>query len=83
MNEVYYLLISGVLALFIEWLISFWLRTSEKQSCIEAKKILSKHGLTPRMYLATIGVEDEELRKALCKYTGYIVLDKNSVVVGK
>lgn len=83
MHEAYYLIAGGVLALMIKWLIDSWMCMGEMQRRRNAEKILSKNGLKPHMYLASIGIENKELRRALSEYTGQIVLNSKGFVVGK
>src|SRR5690606_36586620 len=51
----------------------------------QAREVLKRHGLTPQLYLASVGVDDLELRAALDEFSfaGYIITDKEGNIVGK
>lgn len=59
--------------------------TEEVRRRYEAEKVLATHGMLAHRYLATVGTEDRELRRALDQFafTGHIVLDRHGGVVGK
>lgn len=59
------------------------LRNKQRQA--SATQVLKNHGLTPQLYLATIGEEDSELRGALdaFAFTGHIITNAKGEVVGK
>lgn len=50
-----------------------------------AKALLANRGLSPQLYLATIGETDPTLRSALDTFAsaGYIIIDGRGEVVGK
>lgn len=85
MNELL-LLFSGVLLAWLaDWLFGFWRRNQDEARQREAKLILNRHGLSPQLYLASIGEKDQELRSALdtFAFTGHVILDSKGQVVGK
>lgn len=85
MNELIWLSTGIALALAMDWLIRFWLRSQAKKRRSEAVAVLKKHGLTPQLYLATFGVKDADLRRALDEfaYSGHIIMNAKDEVVGK
>jgi hypothetical protein len=84
MNELLLLTGGAILALGMDWLFRFWRRGHADQRRSEAVAILRKHGLTPQLYLAAVGVEDPELRRTLDEfaYSGHIVVNARHEVVG-
>lgn len=85
MNEMLMLCSGALLAVMADWLFRFLRRRQEDSRIRDARMILKRHDLTPRLYLATIGEEDQELRSALAAFacTGYIITDSKGRVVGK
>jgi hypothetical protein len=85
MDELIWLSTGVALALGTDWLFRFWRRSQASQRRSEAVAVLKKHGLSPRLYLATIGVDDDELRNALDEfaYSGHIIINSKDEVVGK
>jgi len=85
MNDLVLLVSGGVFALMMDWLHRFWLRSQGNLKRSEALAVLKRHGLTPQLYLATIGVEDTELRNALDEFafSGHIIMNNEDEVVGK
>lgn len=85
MNEMLMLFSGALLAWMANWLFSFWRRSQEDSRRRDARLLLKRHGLTPQLYLATIGEEDLELRYALdaFAFTGHIITDSKGQVVGK
>lgn len=75
----------ALLAWMADWLFSFWRRSQEDSRRRDARQILKRHGLTPHLYLATIGEDDQGLRSALdtFTFTGHIITDSKGQVVGK
>jgi hypothetical protein len=64
----------------------WWARRREERRRREgAVAVLRARGLRVGAYFATIGVEDEELRQALCVVApvGHIVVDARGGVIGK
>lgn|SRR5690554_6542244 len=85
MNALLMLFTGMLLAWLADWLFRFWRRSQEGAMRRDARLILKRHGLTPQLYLATIGEEDQELRSALDSFafTGHIITDSKGQVVGK
>lgn len=85
MNELLWLGCGVLLAEMAQWLIRFWRQSEDRQRLAKATQVLKNHGLTPQLYLATIGEEDAELRAALdvFVFTGYIITNTKGDVVGK
>lgn len=85
MNELLWLLYGALLLSMADWLIRFWRRAEEARRKSDAAKVLKSHGLTPQLYLATIGGEDPELRDALdvFAFTGHVITNAKGDVVGK
>lgn len=85
MNELIWLSSGAAFAWAMDWLFRFWQRSQSDQRQSEALAVLKKHGLSPRLYLATIGVDDAELRRALAElaYSGHIIMNAKDEVVGK
>lgn len=84
MEELIWLSTGAVLALAMGWLVRFWQRRRADQRRSEAVAVLKKHGLSPRLYLATIGVDDDELSRALDEfaYSGCIIVNAKDEAVG-
>ncbi len=74
-----------VVTVGVEWIYSFWQTAERAHRRADAKKLLAKNGLYPSLYLATIGIEDHELRSALDEYAfhGYIIFNSGGAVVGR
>ena len=84
MSEPIWLATGVILGLAMEWLCRFWRRSQADQRRSEAVAVLKKHGLSPQLYLATIGVKDDDLRRALDEfaYSGHIIMNSKDEVVG-
>jgi len=85
MNELLLLGCGVLLAEIAQWLIRFWRQREDRQRRAKARQVLNNHGLTPQLYLATIGEDDAELRAALdaFAFTGHIITNAKGEVVGK
>ncbi|EEU4336167.1 hypothetical protein FAR59_004633 [Escherichia coli] len=85
MNELLWLGCGFLLATMAHWLLRLWRQSEDRQRRQIAKQVLKNHGLTPQLYLATIGEEDLELRSALdaFAFTGHIITNAKGEVVGK
>lgn len=85
MNELIWLVSGVLLSLLFDWIIRLWRQRESRQRRTKAELVLKKHGLTPQLYIASIGIEDAELIEALytLPLTGYILLDANGKIVGK
>lgn len=85
MSELLLLGCGALLAVMTDWLLRFWCQSEDRQRRANAEQVLKKHGLTPHLYLATIGEDDPELRSALDAFacTGHIITDVKGKVVGK
>lgn len=85
MNELLWLGCGVLLATMVDWLLRFWRQSEDRQRRAKAKQVLKNRGLTPQLYLPTIGEENLELRSALdaFTFTGYIITNDNGEVVGK
>lgn len=66
-------------------LMAIWTRTQARHRRADATAVLKAHGLTPVLYLATFGVEDAELRRALDEFTfsGHIIQTSEGNVIGR
>ncbi len=85
MNELLWLGCGVLLAAIADWLLRFWRQRQNMEKLADARQILKNHGLTPQLYLATIGEDDPSLRKAIDAYafTGHIITNAHGDVVGK
>lgn len=85
MNELIWLSTGLIFALATDRLFRFWQRSQADQRRREAVAVLKKHGLSPQLYLATIGVDDDELRSALDEfaYSGHIIMNTKNEVIGR
>lgn len=85
MSELLWLGCGVLLTMMADWLLRFWRQSEDGRRRANAKKVLDKHGLTPQLYLATIGEDDPELRSALdaFAFTGHIIMNAKGEVVGK
>ncbi len=85
MNELLWLFYGVLLAGLVGGLFGLWRRSEDSRRRIHAAQVLKKYGLTPQLYLATIGDEDPELRSALgaFAFTGQVITNANGEVVGK
>lgn len=80
------LIVAGMcFALWIDWCFSFWRNAENNRHRQEAEKVLAAHGMSTHSYLATVGIEEEDLRAALDRFafTGHIILDRQGNVIGK
>jgi len=66
------------------WL-RFWLRHRADQRRADAGAVLKSHGLTPVLYVPTVGIEDPSLRNAMDEFafSGHIIMNAEGQVVGK
>jgi hypothetical protein len=85
MNELLWLGCGVLLAVMADWLLRLWRQSENMEKLVNARQVLKNHGLTPQLYLATIGEDDPELRTAIDAYafTGYIITNAKGEVVGK
>lgn len=85
MNVLLWLGCGVLLAEVVHGLIRFWRRGDDGQKRAKATQVLKTHGLTPQLYLATIGENDAELRAALdtFAFTGHIITNAQGGIVGK
>nr|WP_313658796.1 hypothetical protein [Achromobacter ruhlandii] len=85
MHEIPWLVLGLILGAWADWICRSWRRRTQTLKRSHAEKILLKNGLTPQLYLPTIGDHDVELRTALDEFSfsGYIITDARSEVVGK
>ena len=84
MNELILLSTGAIFALAMDRLFGVWQRIQAAQRRSEAVAVLKRHGLSPQLYLATIGVDDAELRRALDEFafSGHIIMNTEDEVVG-
>lgn len=84
MNALIWLSTGAVFALAMDWLFRFWQRSQAAQRRSESVAVLKKHGLSPQLYLASIGIDDADLRRALDEfaYSGHIIMNAKDEVVG-
>jgi hypothetical protein len=75
----------AMIVLTANWLLTIWRRTQARRRRADAAAVLKLHGLTPVLYLATTGVEDAGLQRALDEYAfhGYIIQSADGKVVGR
>lgn len=89
MNELIWLSIgvsTGIaLTWAADWLFRFWQSIQANKRRCEARAILKRHGLSLQLYLATIDIDDAELRRAVNEFalSGYIIMNSKDEVVGK
>jgi len=85
MNGLLWLVCGVLLAEAAQWLIRFWRQGDDRQRRAKATQVLKTHGLTPQLFLATIGEDDAELRAALdaFAFTGHIITNAKGEGVGK
>lgn len=84
LTNLMFFLAGVVLSCWIVWLIRFLRSSEESLQRGEANRILAANRMASFTYMASLGVEDPELRNALAKLegTGKIVLDERGSVVG-
>ena len=58
MNGLLWLVCGVLLAEAAQWLIRFWRQGDDRQRRAKATQVLKTHGLTPQLFLATIGEDD-------------------------
>lgn len=85
MSELLWLVCGVLLAAMADWLFRFWRQNEDMQRRANAKQALKNHGLTPKLYLATVGEEDLELRSALdaFAFTAHIITNAKGEAIGK
>lgn len=68
----------------MEWLIDIPARRDARTRRQDARSVLRKHGLTPRLYLPRLSSADDELEHALTEYAtvGYVVFNAKGEIVG-
>ncbi|OCG83447.1 hypothetical protein LMG667_17455 [Xanthomonas euvesicatoria] len=74
-----------LLAEIADWLLRLWRQNEDRQRRQGAEQVLKARGLTPQLYLASVGEEDPELRSALNVFASnrYIITNTKGEVVGK
>lgn len=80
------LVLDGVVfVLVVNFVHSFWLRHRADQRRADAGAVLKSHGLTPELYLPTVGIKDPSLRNAMDEFafSGHIIMNAEGQVVGK
>jgi hypothetical protein len=84
-NATFWFLFGAMFTLTVDGLLMIWRRTQARRRRADAAAVLKAHGLTPVLYLATIGVEDAGLRRALDEFTfsGHIIQTSEGTVVGR
>jgi hypothetical protein len=84
MYELMLLSIGVLLMMCVDGMLKLWRQSQAMQRHINARNTLHHHGLTPRLYLATIGVDNVELRAAMDEFacSGHIILNDNGEVIG-
>lgn len=85
MNELLWLFAGLLTAALMGSFFRLWRKNQERQKRHEARQVLMRYGLTPQLYLATIGESDPKLRAALDEFsfTGHIITNGKGEVVGK
>ncbi|CDQ10578.1 conserved protein of unknown function [Acidithiobacillus ferrivorans] len=65
-------------------LLTIWKRMQAQRRRAHALDVLKTHGLTPVLYIPTVGVDDADLRKALDEFafSGQVILTSDGTVVG-
>jgi hypothetical protein len=65
-------------------LLTIWKRMQAQRRRAHALDVLKTHGLTPVLYIPTIGVEDADLREALDEFafSGQIIQASDGTVIG-
>jgi len=80
------LVITGVvLAEITNRSVRWWQSIEDQRLRAEAKDILAKHGMSPELYLPSLGTKDQDLRWAMSVFdmTGYVVLNADQDIIGK
>ena len=80
------LVLGGVLfVLAVDFVRGFWLRLQASRRRADAGAVLKSHGLTPVLYVPTVGIEDPALRNAMDEFafSGHIIMNAEGQVVGK
>lgn len=74
-----------LLAMCVNFLLASWQRRDRALKIASARRLLEEHGLTPQLYVATIGQTDPGLRAALDVFAsqGYVITEANGEVIGK
>lgn len=85
MLEILWFSFGAAVATWTGWLWRFWRRGKERGRRAAAEQVLKRYGLTPQLYLSTIGEHDADLRAALDVFalSGYVVTDTQGNVIGK
>jgi hypothetical protein len=83
-NYLTWLVIGYLLSLVVDWFFRSWYRRQDQKRRAKAAHFLIGHGMEPKLYLATIGIDDPELRAALdvFSFSDYIVTKANGRIVG-
>lgn len=71
--------------LLLDWAMKFWMRSQDRARRSEAQELLRARSMEAHLYLPSFGAGDESLRAALTVFdhTGYIVLNRDGVPVGR
>ena len=80
------LVLDGALfVLVVDFVRRFWRRLRANQRRADARAILRTQGLTPVLYVPTVGIEDTALRNAMDEFafSGHIIMNAEGQVVGK
>ena len=84
MHDFYLLVMGAILIILADFVLGSWRKSEEVIRKRESATYLKERGFTPQMYLPGIGIEDEDLHRAMDVYahSGYIIFDKDGNVVG-
>jgi hypothetical protein len=85
MNDLLWFVGGFVLSEAINFSFRFYKNSIESRERSEALQVLRSHGMSPQLYLSTIGEENLELRNAMeaFAYTGHIIMNEQGEIVGK
>jgi hypothetical protein len=85
MNALLWFVGGFFLAEAINFSFRFYRNSIESRERSEALQVLRSHGMSPQLYLSTIGEENLELRNAMeaFAYTGHVIMNEQGEIVGK
>ncbi|MBN6740145.1 hypothetical protein JKG47_06290 [Acidithiobacillus sp. MC6.1] len=85
LHEVGLVFYGALFALVVDFLRRFRRRYRANRKRADAGAVLKSHGLTPVLYVPTVGIADPALRNAMDEFSfsGHIIMNAEGQVVGK
>lgn len=85
MEQFMWLLSGAFMMALINWSFGKWKQVSDIERRKSAESILKRNGLSAELYLATIGIEDRELRNSMdyFAFRGFLIMDRKDEIVGR